>query len=92
MKDLLRTLFSPILKVFEKGEGPYVYKPLNRTILLVMGVLFSALALAVLYVTRFAEGWGFLLPVIVFGVVGLVSLVIGGLGSERAVAKIWGNK
>ncbi|KJS04653.1 MAG: hypothetical protein VR73_14165 [Gammaproteobacteria bacterium BRH_c0] len=92
MKTMLRALFRPILQPFEKGSEPYAYKPLNRKLLIVMGVLFSGLALAVFFVARGGEGLGFLLPVIVFGVVGTVCFVVGGLGNERAVSKIWGNK
>lgn len=92
MKTLLRSLFAPLLNIFEKGTAPYHYKPMNRTLLIVMGVLFSGLALAVFFVARGGEGLGFLLPVIVFGAVGIVCFVVGGLGNERAVSKIWGNK
>jgi hypothetical protein len=35
---------------------------------------------------------GFVLPALVFGTVGVVALVVGGLGNDRAVARIWGNK
>ena len=44
MKNALRSLFAPVLNVFEKGTDEYVYKPSHRTILLVVGTLFAALA------------------------------------------------
>ena len=41
MKQSLRSFFSPILSVFEKGSDAYAYKPLNRKILIFMGSVFS---------------------------------------------------
>lgn len=32
----MKKLFSPIFDMFEKAEGHYTYKPLCRTILLVL--------------------------------------------------------
>jgi len=91
MKLLLRKLFSPILKPFESGTEPYGYKPANRAILLILGSLFSGLALAV---SIFSPGddMSYLFPVIVFGGGGALSLIIGFLGTDRAVVKIWGQK
>ena len=92
MKQYLRILFSPILSVFEKGEEPYRYKSLNRKILIVMSVLFLGLAMTVLYIMPEDAETGYLLPVIVFSVVAIVGLVVGFLGTDRAVSKIWGNR
>ena len=90
MKNALRTLFSPLLKIFESGTEPFNYEASHRVILLVMGLLFSGLASAVGY---YAQGQdpGYFLPVVIFGAVGLVSFVVGCLGTDRAVAKIWGS-
>ena len=76
--------------IFESGNGEYVYKPSHRLVLIVMGALFTALATLVIFV---AEGNGaeYFLPVVLFGGLGIVSLIIGFLGSDRAVAKIWGS-
>ena len=92
MKKLFRTIFSPILNVFERGDELYAYKPLNRKILIVIGILFSGLASLVVYLSKGDEDVGYLLPVFVFSAIALVTLVVGFLGSERAVAKIWGNR
>jgi hypothetical protein len=92
MKRLLRMLFSPILNIFEKGSDAYQYKSLNRKILIFMGFMFAGLAsLGGLFVPD-DVGMGFLIPVIVFGSLSLVTLVVGFLGNERAVAKIWGDR
>lgn len=92
MKTILRNLFKPLLDIFEQGEGAYVYKPLSRKILIAMGTLFSALGGFSAYWIISTKQYGYFLPVLVFSVVGLTCLIIGTLGNERAVAKIWGNK
>jgi len=90
MKSLLRNIFSPILNLFESDTGEYLYKKSHRVVLIVMGVLFTGLATLV-YVLGQGEDIGYLLPVIVFGGAGLLSLLIGILGEDRAVSKIWGS-
>jgi len=90
VKNILRTIFYPILSVFESGTEPYIYKKSHRTILLVIGVLFSGLSSLVFWLSK-GQDSGYLLPVIIFGGVGLVSLIVGLTGNDRAVAKIWGS-
>lgn len=92
MKNWLRKLFWFILRFFESGDESYEYKPLNRKILIIVGLLFSVLALITIYVSIGNDGYGFLIPVVVFLGVGLVSIIVGFLGSDRAVAKIWGSR
>ena len=91
MKPLLRRLFSPILNLFESGSEPYSYKPSHRTILIVIGVLFSALAALLCWLVQGMEP-SYLLPVMVFGGVGFVSLLVGLIGEDRAVARIWNSR
>ncbi len=88
MKKILRKLFSPLLNIFESGTGTFAYKRSHRIVLLVMGGLFSGLAALVLFLAQ-GEDLGYLLPVVVFACIGLVSLLVGSLGNDRAVAKIW---
>ena len=90
VKKLLRTLFSPILNIFESGDEPFSYKPSHRKILVFMGCLFSGLATLV-FTFLPGDDPGYLIPVAVFGGGGLVSLLIGLIGTDRAVAKIWGS-
>lgn len=93
MKDVFRQLFWPILRLFETGEvGSYNYRPLHRKVLLIMGFLFLVLAMVSLYFGLIAGQLAALIPVLVFFGAGLVCAVVGLLGSERAVARIWGNK
>lgn len=91
MKSLFRTLFAPLLNVFEKGDAPYNYKPSFRVILIILGILFCGLAGGVFYLVQELDP-SYLLPVFVFGGAGLLSLMVGLLGNDRAVAKIWNSR
>ncbi|MEH6450635.1 MAG: hypothetical protein V7765_18330 [Oleispira sp.] len=92
MKELLRKAFAPILVNFESGTEEYSYKKSNRVILVVMGVIFSILSTAVAVMAAEADNAGYYIPVVVFGMVSFVILVVAFLGNERAVSSIWGNK
>ncbi len=92
MKNSLRAIFSPILNYFEKGDEPYTYKPLNRKILIFMSTLFLSLAIVVAYLSRENSDLGYLIPVVVFSAIALIGLVVGLLGNDRAVTKIWGSR
>lgn len=92
MKASLRALFSPLLNPLERGDEPYVYKPLNRKILLAVSLLFSLLCAALVYLIPAEADKGYLVPVVVFGLVALVGFIVGLLGNDRAVAKIWGDR
>ena len=92
MKQFFRTLFSPLLNVFENGNEEYSYKPLNRKILLVISFLFGFLATVVAYLIPENADVAYYLPVIIFGSISLVGFIVGVLGNERAVSKIWGNR
>lgn len=80
-----------ILGPLEADSGAYAYKPSHRTILIVMSCLFLGLATLVFYLM---PNWqsGYWLPILVFGGAGLLGLVVGGLGEDRAVAKLWGSR
>lgn len=91
MKKIIRMLFSPVLNVFESGTEAYEYKKSHRVILVAIGVLFSALATGVFWLARGAD-IGYLFPVVIFGLIGIVCLLIAYAGSDRAVAKIWGSR
>lgn len=92
MKSSLRKIFAPLLNKFESGDAPFTYKKSHRVVLIILGILFLSLALI-------AAGLGIsfgqiaaLIPGIVFLGVGGTALVVGTLGTDRAVSKIWGNK
>lgn len=91
MKDLFRRIFSPLLAIFESGEGEYKYERTHRIALVVLGLIFSGLGTAVLVLSVLFAQAGALIAAVFFLGIGITSLVIGGIGSDRAVAKIWGN-
>jgi len=91
LKQFLIRIFWFILRHFEKGEGAFAYKASSRTILVVVGLLFSGLSGGSLFFSIQKGDASAFLPVIVFFAVGLVCLVVGALGTDRAVANLWGN-
>jgi len=92
VKSILQKIFWPILKVFETTEEPVNYKPSHRVILNIVGSLFVLLSLGSAAAALNSDQLGALVPVVVFFCIGFVSLLVGALGSDSAVAKIWGNK
>ncbi|MFT5425389.1 MAG: putative permease [Gammaproteobacteria bacterium] len=92
MKQILRKIFLPLLKIFEAGEGSFSYKKSHRTILLVVGCLFWVLSISVVIAGISFDQMGAALPGLIFFAVGFTCLVVGALGTDRAVSKIWGSK
>jgi len=90
MKKSLRNLFSFILNSFESGSSEYRYEKSHRVILIVIGFLFNGLATIVFFMAQ-GEDIGYYFPVLILGSIGILGFIIGSLGNERAVAKIWGN-
>ena len=91
MKDFFIKLFGFVLNRFEKGDGPYAYKSSSRLILLVVGLLFGGLSGGSLFFSMSKGDASAFLPIIVFFAVAAVCLIVGLLGSDRAVATLWGN-
>lgn len=92
MKNALRSLFAPILNLFEGGADEYVYKSSHRTILLVVGLLFAGLGAFGLFMVVSTAQYGASLPVVVFLLVAAVCWIVGFLGTDKAVAKIWKSR
>ena len=92
MAKILRKIFQPILRIFESGDGEYRYEKSHRKILIAMGVLFLTLSTVSAVLAISSSEMGGLIPFLVFFMVGFVCEVVGLLGSNRAVAKIWGSK
>jgi hypothetical protein len=89
MKDVMRKLCSPILEMFESGEGKYDYRKSHRTILLVLGALCFIIASVSLFFTLKTGEFAGIIPIAVFFITGLVCEIVGLLGSDQAVARIW---
>jgi hypothetical protein len=92
MDSPARRVFWFVLRHFEAGDEPYTHKPMNRKILLAVGVLFGILGSASAYMAVDRGGLAYALPVVVFFGASVVCLIVAFLGSDRAVAKIWGNR
>jgi len=92
MKKIFVRLFWPILAPFERDADASGYRASHRKVLLAVGFLFLVLSAASLYFALQAGQMGAWLPIVLFFVVGLVSGVVGLLGSDGAVARIWGNR
>ena len=94
MKSMMRGVFSFLLTPLEAGTEPFSYKPSHRWALKGMGGLFCLLAAVVLYLAigNPLASLGHYLPAVIFGSVGLLALVVGFVGSDRAVAKVWGSR
>jgi type IV secretory pathway TrbF-like protein len=92
MKQRLRQLFAPLLKPLESGKVGPNYKASHRTVLNVVGVLFLVLATVSITALVYTGKVGALVPVLVFLGVGGVCVVVGTLGSDVAVSKMWGNR
>lgn len=89
MKQLLRTIFRPLLAPLEAGDEPYAYKRSHRIILIIMSGLFAFLASLSFFL---APSIDYLFPVLIFGGAALCGLIVGLVGKDSAVARIWGSR
>jgi len=92
MKNIFTRIFWPILSLFETNIDPKNYKKSHRVALNVVGALFIFLSIVSSVTAYSTGGVGSLIPVIIFFCAGLVAVVVGALGSNGAVSKIWGTK
>ncbi len=92
MKDLLKNVLSPILNIFENNNDEFVYRSLNRKIVLFISSVFFLLAFALPVFLPQLIAMGFWFVMLVFGSLSLVGLIVGLLGSDKAVAKLLGSR
>lgn len=94
MKQILLKAFSPILNKLETDENDqeFVYSASHRKIMAVMGLLFLGVATAALYFSIQINQLAGILPVVLFGGIGFICLIVAFLGSDKAVAKLWRNR
>ncbi len=89
---MLKNIFSPILNIFENNNNEFVYRSLNRKIVLFISSVFFLLAFALpVFLPQLIE-MGFWFVMLVFGSLSLVGLIVGLLGSDKAVAKLLGSR
>lgn len=92
MKNLAKKIFAPLLNIFEKNNDEFIYRSLNRKIVLFISSVFFLLAFALpVFMPQLIE-MGFWFVMIVFGSLSLVGLIVGLLGSDKAVAKLLGSR
>ncbi len=89
---VLTRICWPVLRLFENQSDEYLLRPMNRKIVLAIGVLMTSLAGAAFYVAWPDHIGSYFLPPIVFGSIGLTALIVGTLGSDHAVAKLIGSR
>jgi len=92
MKTRLRRWFNPILTIFEQDSADLVPSPHARKLLYVLSGLFIFLALVFPLAVPGIVSRGFWFPMLVFLAVGITGLVVATLGTDGAVARIWGSK
>ena len=92
MNALFKKIFSPVLNIFEKNNDEFLYRSLNRKIVLFISSVFFLLAFAlpIFMPQLFKMGYWFVM--LVFGSLSLVGLIVGLLGSDKAVAKLLGSR
>ena len=92
MKALFKKIFSPVLNIFERNNDEFLYRSLNRKIVLFISSVFFLLAFAlpIFMPQLFKMGYWFVM--LVFGSLSLVGLIVGLLGSDQAVAKLLGSR
>ncbi len=92
MLALLRKVFMPLLIIFERNNEAFVVRSKNRGIILFVSLVFGLLAFALpLYMPQMIQ-MGYWFVMIVFGLMSFVGLVVGLLGSDKAVAKLLGSR
>lgn len=92
MKDSLRRLFYPILRFFENDSDEFNLTSTNRKVALFISTTFVIIALLLPVIASGSPFTSYIFPVIVFGSIGFIGLVVGSLGSDHAVAKLVGNR
>jgi len=94
MKNALKNVFGFILNPLEKGDEEFQHNKLGRKILLVIGFLFSLLSggIATIVLNLDNTDPTYLFPSVIFGGAAFYCFVVGFLGSDRAVAKVWGTR
>lgn len=92
IKASARQLFSPILSPLEDSPKPYAYTRQSRLILWLMSALFVGLAIALAAWLPGKTDGSIWIPVAVFGLLGSFGALVAWLGTDKAVARVWGSR
>ncbi len=88
IRALIAKILLPLFAWLEEGTGEFIYKPSYRITMIVLGMLLSGLSVAVLWMAWGQEP-GYFLPVILFGGVGIYSILVAVFASDKAVSRLW---
>ncbi|MDH5600843.1 MAG: hypothetical protein OEY78_06005 [Gammaproteobacteria bacterium] len=92
MINLLKKVFSPVLNIFEKNNDEFVYRSLNRKIVVFVSTVFALLGFGLPVFMPVLIELGYWFVMIVFGSLAAVGFIVGLLGSDKAVAKLLGSR
>lgn len=93
MKKVFIKICWPLLRLFETDAAePANYKPSHRFALNFIGFVFLLLSFVSALVGYSSGELGAIIPALIFFGAGLSAVVVGVLGSNGAVAKVWGSK
>jgi hypothetical protein len=92
MKNILKTLCSPVLNIFENNNEEFIYRKLNRKITFFISFVFFLLAFLVPLLMPHLFKLGYWFIMIVFGSLSITGLIVSLLGSDKAVAKLLGSR
>ncbi len=81
----------PLLRLFEADDSQFVYKPSHRLILIVVSGMFLFLA-SLTWILAPGGAFEYFFPILIFGGAGIIGLIVGGLGKDVAVARLWGSR
>ena len=76
----------------EDSPKPYAYTPKSRLVLWIMSVLFVGLAVALATFLPGRTDGSVWIPVTVFGLLGTFGAMVAWLGTDKAVARVWGSR
>ncbi len=92
MKNTIKSLFSPLLNIFENNNDEFIVRPLNRKIVLFISSVFFLLAFGLpAYMPQLIQ-MGYWFVMLIFGALSSVGLIVGLLGSDKAIAKLLGSR
>lgn len=92
MKDVFIKICWPLLRIFETETQPVNYRKSHRVALNCIGFIFLTLSFVSAFLGYSNKELGALIPAVIFFASGVSAVVVGLLGSDGAVAKVWGSK
>lgn len=92
MRNVFIKICWPLLRIFETDTQPANYRKSHRFALNCIGFIFLILSFVSALLGYSSKELGALIPAVIFFGAGLSAVIVGLLGSNGAVSKIWGTK